>query len=145
MIMDAKDDVDPKDEIKKWNPRRQGEVLGVKPLGQDDLPASREFRDAWVDYQGHVKIHAAKAKEIQLDKLRDARNKRLIELDIALMVANETNQETTKILAERKYLRDCTAPLKNLEVPEIADDETLSLIQQYGSLNVLAPEDQSKS
>lgn len=135
MIMDANDGIDPRDEVKKWGTKRQALVVNIKPLQPNEIPASREFRDAWIDVFGLIKIHAPKAKDIQLEKLRTIRNARLVELDIALMVANETNQDTTKILAERKYLRDCTTPLKNLTVPEIADEATLELIRQLGSLN----------
>ncbi len=53
-------------------------------------------------------INITKAKNITKDRLRRERKPLLEEQDILFMKAQETNADTTAIVAEKKRLRDIT-------------------------------------
>ena len=54
-------------------------------------------------------IDMAKAKEIHKNKIRIARNPKLVELDIEFQKALETGSSTTDIVAKKQALRDAPA------------------------------------
>ena len=56
-----------------------------------------------------IKIDMTKAKEIQKDKIREAREPKLAALDIEFQKALETGASTTDIVAKKQALRDAPA------------------------------------
>lgn len=54
-------------------------------------------------------IDMAKAKEIHKNKIRIARNPKLVELDIEFQKALETSADTSAIVAKKQVLRDYPA------------------------------------
>lgn len=81
----------------------------------------REFRNAWVQ-DGKTVIHdLEKAREIQLDRIRLAREPKLIELDKEFMMALEKGLPTEEVATKKQILRDITEPLKVLELSSIED------------------------
>lgn len=107
-----------------------------------EIPPSREFRNAWVDMGDKISIDCEKARDWQLVKLREARNKYLAATDTLVTRAMESNDSKSidGLSIKRKALRDITEPLKALSVTGKNDDEALlnqirdvagySLIQQ---------------
>ena len=53
-----------------------------------------------------VTVNVTKAKEIWKDKIRLARNPKLEELDVEFIKAQETNSDTSTIVAKKQELRD---------------------------------------
>lgn len=84
----------------------------------DDLPKDRDFRGAWEYSEAlGVSIQLEKAKEITKERLRKERKPILEELDVAFIQAMETGGDTTKIVAEKKRLRDITKEVENKHSP----------------------------
>lgn len=112
-------------------------AINVKHITQDDIPASREFRNAWVDVTPDTKVNIdlVKAKEIKLNQLREIRNKRLEEADREFIIALEKGESLTEIKVQKQALRNATEPLKALVVHGIDDAETLNRIRELGNLN----------
>lgn len=131
-------DVTPEAVIAKWSLEDQEKVVYTREITVDDLPPTREFRNAWSDIteSSSIDIDAAKAKELQLGKLRLERNKRLDALDPLVLKALENNDTATltNLKIERQALRDATEPLKALQVSGAASEEVLNEIRTKGSL-----------
>jgi hypothetical protein len=109
-------------------------ALQVKIVAEENIPSNREFRNAWVDItdDNNVNIDLAKAKELQLTKLRELRNRALEKLDKDYMIAIELGTATTDIKAAKQQLRDITEDLKNLVVSGVDDEEVLTRIKELG-------------
>ena len=56
-----------------------------------------------------IKIDMAKAKEIHRQKIRDAREPKLAELDVEFQRALETGESTADIVSKKQALRDAPA------------------------------------
>jgi hypothetical protein len=110
----------------------------VREIQDEDVPVDREFRDAWTDQTegSSIDIDLEKAKELQLKKLRAARNEELEKLDKDFLIALEAGEETkiTEIKTQKKTLRDATDPLKNLNVSGYNDQEVIEQIKSLGTL-----------
>ena len=106
----------------------------VRQISPEDVPNDREFREAWVDVAEDTKVNIdlAKAKELQLTKLRELRNRALEKLDKDYMIAIELGTATTDIKAAKQQLRDITEDLKNLVVSGVDDEEVLTRIKELG-------------
>ena len=114
------------------------DAINVRELNENDLPVNREFRNSWCDttQDSRVDIDCNKAKNIQLERLREVRNKRLDEKDAEYMKALSTNQDTTTIANEMQQLRDATNPLKSLDCAgKVNDNALLQQIKTLGTLN----------
>ena len=90
-------------------------IASVIPEGADysviddaDLPANRDFRDAWVKVDDGIKHDLNKAKDITKDRLRAERAPLLAAQDVVFQIALENNADTKDIVAEKKRLRDIT-------------------------------------
>jgi len=106
-------------------------------ITEHHIPADREFRNAWTLRQGTVVIDCSKAKEIQLTKLRAARESSLKQLDIMFMQALEENdaERMAVIVAEKNRLRHITDPLINLDTEgTVGDDFMIQAIQLLGNI-----------
>lgn len=96
------------------------DAKNVAKITIDELP-DREFRDAWVHDGKFFDHDLDKAREIQLEKIRKAREPKLVELDKEFMIALETGAPSEEIVAKKKILRDITEPLKNAVLTSIDD------------------------
>ena len=78
-----------------------------------DLPKGREFRGAWINHptKPGLKVDIPKARDIHMDRIRKARDKKLAESDVAITRAmeDENQPEIAKLRAERTVLRDIPA------------------------------------
>ena len=81
----------------------------------------REFRNAWKQDAKTVVHDLEKARKLQLDKIRLAREPKLVELDKEFMLALEKGESTTAIVAKKQRLRDITKPLKDAVLASIED------------------------
>lgn len=94
-----------------WNPEgvqrgmeRWEEFKGIKVLNSTIVPLDapfpdKTFRNAWKVNNGSIQVDMEKARAIQMDKIRDARNKALKVLDIETMKGLD-------VQAEKQVLRD---------------------------------------
>lgn len=92
-----------------------------KIIDIEDLPADREFRNAWTfpkEEETKVDIDVDKAVEIRKDKLREIRKPLLEALDVEFMQALEKGQNTAEIVAKKQELRDVTS----VEFPATIDE-----------------------
>ena len=70
--------------------------------------SGRVFRDTWEDIEGTIQVNMSKARDVQMDKIRDVRNKELVALDVPFMKALEdgdTDAQAT-LKAKKQELRD---------------------------------------
>jgi len=74
-----------------------------KIVDTSDIPEDKDFYRA-LNYD--LKIDIKKAKEIQKDKIRIERDKKLKELDIAFMLALENSMDYSDIIKQKQALRD---------------------------------------
>ena len=103
------------------------EGVDYRFIDDSDLPADREFRNAWVDVteESKIDICCEKAKNISLAKLREKRNEKLEEKDKEFMIALERGLDTNNIKSEKQTLRDITIPLKDVDVVGKVNDEVI--------------------
>lgn len=96
--------------------------IGLRKYNPVDysVPNERIFRGAWVadDNEGIIDIDMTKARNIWRDKIRDARQPILEQLDVEYMRALESGNDTTAIINQKQVLRGAT------EVPEIEQAQT---------------------
>lgn len=111
-------------------------ALNVKVISDEDLPADREFRDAWVDVTPDTKVNIdlARAKDLKLKELRQRRNALLEAKDKDYMVALEKGEDLAPIQAKKQALRDITDPLKALVVSGVDDPAVLAQIKDLAIL-----------
>jgi hypothetical protein len=99
-----------------------------------------EFRNAWCDVtpEPSIDIDCARAKDIQLERLRRERDALLKSTDVELTRALESGNAATLELVKlkRQQLRDVTEPLKALIVANVINDEgVLQQIRELGRIN----------
>lgn len=85
------------------------------------LPLSREFRDAWTHDGKDVTIDATKAKDINLRRVRNARNVLLEGLDKEQLRYMSDADKLKELEAKKQVLRDLPANLNGLEWPELLE------------------------
>lgn len=110
------------------------EATNVREIDDEDIPADREFRNAWCDVtvESRIDIDCTKAKELKLSNLRVARNELLAATDVELTRALENGDETklSEVKAKRQVLREATEPLKSLDTDgKVNCEETLQAIR----------------
>lgn len=105
-------------------------AIDPKVVPRANVPADRYFRNAWKQAGDRVDVDMQKARVIQMDKIRLARDEKLKGLDIEWMkaVAKKKNAEADAIEAERERLR---------QIPQSFD---LSPAKNADELKVLWPE-----
>jgi hypothetical protein len=77
-------------------------------INVSDLPQANDFFDAWELADETVTVSLAKAKEITKNRLRAERTPLLQIQDLAFQRAQESDSDTTAIVAEKNRLRDVT-------------------------------------
>lgn len=97
------------------------DAINVMDVADADLPIKDEFRNSWVIMNGKVDHDLSKAKDIQLKRVRLAREPKLLDLDKQYMLAEEKGDLTAKanVAAQKQALRDITQPLKDMEPKNI--------------------------
>ena len=65
-----------------------------------------------------IQVNITKAKDITKDRLREERKPLLEEQDILFMKAQEANEDTTAIVAEKQRLRDITNQVDTMTTVE---------------------------
>ncbi len=99
------------------------------------IPAERTFREGWEANAdtGIISVNMAKAKDIWRDKIRNAREKPLEELDSAFMKALESGADTSSIVSQKQALRDAPALAS---IDEATTPEDLTAIQPIPNITV---------
>lgn len=114
--------------------------LNIRMLEDADIPADREFRDAWVDTapDNKVNVDVAKAKDVKLEELRTRRNVVLAQTDIEFTRAMEEGDmvKIASLKAKRAALRNATEPLKAFEAVGVDDEQALDTIRQLAILTI---------
>ena len=87
-----------------------------------DIPQDRYFRNAWDHGGDRVTVNMDKAREIHLNRIRDARDKKLIDLDKETMKALGKKDDVFRaaVEAQKQVLRDIpqTIDLTVAKTPE---------------------------
>lgn len=111
-------------------------AINVKRISDEDLPADREFRNAWADITPDTKVNIdlGKAKELKLAEMREKRNKLLEAADKDFMIALERGEDLTELKARKQALRDLTNGLKNLTATGVDDEKVLTQIKQLAKV-----------
>lgn len=88
---------------------RQG-ITDAVIVEDHEVPSDRTFRNAWVKGQGpnKVDVDMPKAREIHMTKIRKARDKKLADMDVQYMRADEAGNASEKaaIAQQKQALRD---------------------------------------
>ena len=119
-IMEAQDSVtNAMREIEKWHPDDQAKVTSVREISADgaDIPTNRSvaLRDAWEDDGSKINVNLTKARAGKTNEMRPERNKRLADLDVSYIRADEAGDTTTKekIAVQKQKLRDLPATIQS--------------------------------
>lgn len=82
--------------------------LSYRITGAENIPSDRVFRDAWTDANpgDAVDIDMAKAKSIQMDRVRAARDVKWPDFDARYMAAQRDSMDLTALDAGRQTLKD---------------------------------------
>jgi hypothetical protein len=70
------------------------------------LPGDVYFRDAWVASTDAVVVDMARARDVQRQTIRNARDPKLAALDIEFQRCLEYGEDTSAIVAQKEALRD---------------------------------------
>jgi len=89
-----------------------------------------------------IKINIEKAKEIQKNKLREARKPLLEKLDVDFVKALETGEDTIPIAIQKQALRDVTNIVTEAEIIGTTVDEITSELKAIWDENLLGPKPQ---
>jgi hypothetical protein len=89
-----------------------------------------------------IKINLEKAKEIQKNKLREARKPLLEKLDVGFVKALETGEDTAPIVVQKQALRDVTNIVTEAEITGTTVDEVTSELKEIWDENLLGPKPQ---
>lgn len=119
--------------LNKWKLRYPGQYISHFEVDPSSLPEDNGFFNSWEASGNSVVINLSKAKDIQLDKLREARLPLLAAQDVLYMKALESGnqQDIADVVAEKERLRTVTENLKNANPNSLEDIKTL------GSLDLL--------
>ena len=86
-----------------------------------------------------IKINVDKAKEIQKNKLRQARKPLLEKLDVDFVRALELGGDTASITAQKQALRDVTNIVTEAEITGTTVDEITSQLKAIWDESLLGP------
>jgi hypothetical protein len=86
-----------------------------------------------------IKINVDKAKEIQKNKLREARKPLLEKLDVDFVRALELGGDTASIAAQKQALRDVTNIVTEAEITGTTVDEVTTELKAIWNEELLGP------
>jgi len=89
-----------------------------------------------------IKINIDKAKEIQKDKIREARKPLLEKLDVDFVRALEFGTDTAIIAAQKQALRDVTNLVTEVEITGTTVDEITIELKEVWDESLLGPKPQ---
>jgi len=89
--------------------------LSFKGTIENQDMTDRRYRNSWKYDDGKIRHGMTKARKIRLNELRKDRNEKLEELDIKVLKALESSQDTTELVAQKQRLRD----MPQLKKPEL--------------------------
>lgn len=97
--------------INDWKGVHIDEYVSHRVIASSAIPDDRTFRDAWTDDDVEtetIDVDMSKARDIQMDVIRGMRDKKLAELDISYMQADEQGDDNlkTQIAQQKQILRD---------------------------------------
>lgn len=101
------------------------DAINITEVTDESILMDREFRNAWKQNGSAIEHDLEKARGIQLDKVRIAREPKLVELDKQFMLALEKGKSTVGIVTAKQRLRDITEPLKVATLNSIDDVKNL--------------------
>lgn len=104
-----------------WERSIPKDAINAMEIPDDYKLPDREFRNAWKQNGKEVTHDLEKAREIQLEKIRRAREPKFAELDKEFMLGLENGAPSEEIVAKKKILRDITEPLKKAVLTSIDD------------------------
>lgn len=89
----------------------QHKPVSWRRIAFEDIPQTREYRDAWEDSGREIRHSMVKAREIHRGKLRRQRAPILAQMDVAYQRADEQNDKSGKrsVALDKQRLRDITA------------------------------------
>lgn len=100
------------------------DATNIKECNVADLPHRDSFRSAWTQTGDTPTVDMAKARVIKTDQIRPERNKRLADLDVTYLRADEAGDTATKekIAVQKQKMRDLPATIQSdlnaLNTPE---------------------------
>ncbi len=122
-----------------WDRSVPEDAINARVIDDEDIPTTREFRNAWCDAtpESRIDIDLSKAKDIQLEKLRLERQKAFVDLGFPQKLNPEVENAivSPETKEKLKALRDATEPLKALVVEGYNDEAILQKIRELGKLN----------
>lgn len=101
-------------------------LTSVVKISQNDLPGDRHFRRAWRKSGGSVVVDLPEARKVQMEHIRSARNKRLIELDKRKYGAEyDAERQKMRDIPQTFDLTVAATPeeLKSLWPPELVNEK----------------------
>lgn len=103
------------------------DCVSWKLVAFEDIPESREFREAWTIDNDVVGVDMDRARNITRDRIREERAPLLGRLDVEYMKALEAGDSETaaQVAARKRVLRDAT---KNPAIDEAETPEELLAI-----------------
>lgn len=106
--------VTPEEELERLRGRPDEYPNGVldsaRIIDESDIPTDRLFRNAWTDQYDTptVDVDMDKARNIHMDRIREVRNRELLDSDRALMKALDQGNDNmiNELKSKRQELRD---------------------------------------
>ena len=82
-------------------------AVHLRDVLESEVPIDRTFRNAWRD-NGRITTDMVIARNLHLDRIRSRRNSKLVESDMQLLRAIETDDtvEKSRLISLRQTLRD---------------------------------------
>ena len=97
-------------------------AVNIRVIAVDDVPIDRTFRNAWGHSDGQILVNMVKARDLWMDKIRQVRNAKLVQMDIETIkaIGAKDDELLAAIEAKKQVLRDLpqTISLDKAETPE---------------------------
>lgn len=95
LIMSTLDNIDIEEEVKKLPDA--GQIKSYREITDDQLPADRDYRAAWVDDGHNLQIDMPKAQTVHMEKIRSARDEKLKALDVETLKGKDVQEQKQKL------------------------------------------------
>lgn len=112
-IMTCSDDADISLELSKWQESMPGQYSSHTPIKASDIPVDKTYRNAWELKTKKIVTNMIKATDIQMQRIRRARDEKLAALDLETMKGLD-------VQVQKQVLRDipATFDLSGAKTPE---------------------------